>query len=333
MRETFNRLLGRLTPANGPLLALPAPAGQQGQIASALKQFEFARHGDKCRTLPFLNVAGDTEWFSGQQDPVTGQWAIRKNVELPNIVGQSAGVGDASLKIKTLKDGLNFFDAINELSVYERGQLARGIIPAEDAASLGESHFTAFAEREGLVFDTDGVPHPTLNGEIVTDGTFTKAAIERARGFSRKHSLYFAQGGNEILSKLITPTIKADSVFTEALKKSADLSRLKILIGHVEDMATLLECLFEKELFVDRKINVLRLTRSDLRGPLDYPSSKGDHSKDHKALKAVIAVMDRAGGREIRHVFDTLASGAKNALNQLPLDQYIVIPNNNRMFL
>ncbi|MGZ9097655.1 MAG: hypothetical protein ACXW30_05100 [Micavibrio sp.] len=322
MKETFNRLLGRQTPTNGHLFALPTPAGQSGQIASALTQFEFARHGDKCRTLPFLNVTGDTEWFSGQQDPVTGQWAIRKNVELPNIAGQAADIGEASLKIKTLKDGLSFFDAISELSVYERSQLARGVIAAEDAASLGESHFTAFAEREGIVFDTDGAPHPTLNGEIVTDGTFTKAAVERASSYSRKHSPYFTQGGNDILSKLIAPTIKADSVFTEALKKSADFSRLQLLINDVEDMATLIKCLFEKKLFVDQKTNALEEKKDNIKQIFEYSTSYGHHSKDHKGLKTVVGVMDRTGKKDSQAAFKTLILRAQTNIQELSLEQY-----------
>ncbi|MGZ9097899.1 MAG: hypothetical protein ACXW30_06350 [Micavibrio sp.] len=188
MRQAFNRLLSYVTPRHRAS-GLPALCDADSRVTAALKRVSTAYYGDRCRTVSFLDASGNTEWHGGQQDPESKTWTITKCSELQNISGSAAAIGEAVTKVKTLSRGLSFFEAVAELSLYERGQIALHYVPACNVESLPDhAHYVRFAEREGIIFDVDGVPHPTLNGEVVTDGAFAKTAIERAITFRRSNN-------------------------------------------------------------------------------------------------------------------------------------------------
>lgn len=293
MKDLFNRLMRR-TKGTADMLALPAPssAAQSGQLQSALKQLSVARHGDRCQTLSFTTSLGAIEWRTGQQDPFTGEWVIRKHTEEPNLSSSTAAVGEPTIKTMTLHEGLNFFQAVTILSEYERGQLALTVLPVNEASELGDNHVVAFAEREGIAFDTNGVPHPTLNGEVVTDGSFTKSALERARAFSRVQSAFFKAGNNDVLSQLLSSAPRAETLFDDVMNKSEAYSTLKKFLTTIEDIETLtLSALEKKPLKDTRQDFILDVNRDRFHEPLEYPSTHGREMNDAKATQNIFRIM------------------------------------------
>src|SRR5690606_20422231 len=76
-----------------------------------------------------------------------------------------------------IQSNLTYFQAIDSLAQYEAGQeaaidLGYVRLPGTETAD-GVPYFRDLAERDGLVFDlNDQLPHPTVEGQIVTSGTF-----------------------------------------------------------------------------------------------------------------------------------------------------------------
>lgn len=153
--------------ADTGVVASPAPASE----------FQVAKFGTACISHAFLTVQDHVEWRAGFQGD-DGRWTIKKMTEMPNISGAATPVGERVQKTTTLQSGLGFFDAIQSLAVYEQGQLALGLLPVDRD---GPDHYQVFAQREGLIFDVDGLPHPTAQGAVVGDGAFTTHALDRAR--------------------------------------------------------------------------------------------------------------------------------------------------------
>lgn len=149
------------------MVASPAPASE----------FQVAKFGTACISHAFLTVQDHVEWRAGFQGD-DGRWTIKKMTEMPNISGAATPVGERVQKTTTLQSGLGFFDAIQSLATYEQGQLALGLLPVDRD---GPDHYQVFAEREGLIFDVDGLPYPTAQGAVVGDGAFTTHALDRAR--------------------------------------------------------------------------------------------------------------------------------------------------------
>ncbi|WP_435641967.1 hypothetical protein [Micavibrio aeruginosavorus] len=289
------------------MLALPSPAQSRGQLQSALKQLATANHGDRCQTLSFQTSLGAVEWRTGQQDPFTGEWVIRKHTEEPNLSGSAASVGEPTIKTMTLHEGLSFFQAVTILSEYERGQLAMTVLPVNEASELGDNHVVAFAEREGIAFDTNGVPHPTLNGEVVTDGSFTKSALERARAFSRTQSAFFKAGNNDVLSQLLSSAPRAETLFDDVMNKSEAYSTLKKFLTAVEDIETLTISALEKTPLKDTEKNfILDVRRDKFEEPIKYPASQGHKVSDTKATTNIIRIMNDQNQYTPRAALDKL---------------------------
>lgn len=317
----IKNLRNRFSSASKGSLALTARSGtdSQAQIHSALAQFASARHGKRCQTRSFALITGDTEWHSGQQDPLSGTWNIRKNIECENVSGAAARVGEPSIKTKTLQVNISFYDAIEALSLYERGQLANGMIALNESEDIGAEHYIAFAENEGIVFDTDGEPHPTLDGEIITDGTFTKAAVERAKAYSKKHSARYAPGGADgILPLLIKPSALIGS-YTETMEKTADLSSLIQLQETLETLSALMTSTFIHAPMKDKTLNLLTLNTTTLYEPVDYPDTDKHKTDNYKLLHSIVLTMKSVGAFNLQDAFEKIierAHGHANALDQ-----------------
>ncbi len=320
--DILKKLRSRFSFASSGLPALSGPTQgiTQEHLNTALSQFASARHGKRCRTRSFTLIAGDIEWHSGQQDPLSGTWNIRKNVECENITGPAARVGEPSIKTKTLHVNVSFYQAIEILSLYERGQLANGIIAMNEAEDIGAEHYITFAEKEGIVFDTDGEPHPTLDGEIITDGTFTKAAVERAMAYSKKSSARYAPGGEDgILPLLIKPQELVGS-YAQAMEKTADLSALMQLQTTLEKLSQLMTASFIDFPLKDRTLNLLTLDRSTLFEPFDYNDLARHKSDNFKALTCIVLTMKTLSALNLDESFDKLFHHARD--QAMALDRY-----------
>ncbi len=325
MKALFNKLIGRTTDS-ATALALPAlsSTAQQAQLQTALEQFTVANHGDRCQTLSFQTSLGAIEWRSAQQYPFTGEWIIRKHTEEPNIAGSAAAVGEPTIKTMTLHNGLKFFQAIAILSEYERGQLAMPAIPTNDADDLGRKHFVAFAEREGIAFDINGVPHPTLDGEVISDGSFTKSALERARAYSRYQSAFFKAGSNDVLSQILSSAPRAETLFEEALDKSEASATLKKFLRTIEDIGILASATLEKTPLKDTDGRfILDVLMGDIEYPIKYPHSNGDELQDKDAAESILQVLKNKKCNSLTHLREIL-----NDLHNDASDYAKILDNN-----
>lgn len=131
-------------------------------------QFREAVYGRFFRTISFvIDEAGPqkTEWLEAVRVAGQGWQVVRKTTApMESVVYQEPG-----------PKGLSFFEAAEHLSKYEIDRHFHAHShPADEneAATLGECHVRAFAEREGLAFDDQGLPHATAQGYIVSAGFF-----------------------------------------------------------------------------------------------------------------------------------------------------------------
>ena len=155
---------------------------------SLTRYFEDANHGHGFRTISFHHHTDDAKnyifWRKASRNPETRLWAVYDIKEERDAASKSS-VPAYTETSKKIKDNLTFFDAAYNLAQYETSQRALGYLAASISSiqdiQLAEKHVKAFAEREGLVFDSRGLPHPTINGEIVTEGTFPKGAHDKAQ--------------------------------------------------------------------------------------------------------------------------------------------------------
>ena len=238
--------------------------GASNPFTSATPQM--ARFGSVCSTRAFFNVQGHVEWYTGQQGP-DHNWTMRKITEMPNVSGAAVPVGEMVRQTNVVMNGVAFFDAIKILANYELGQLALGTLPAdpdEQTPRSGQMHYTDFAEREGIVFDTSGAPYPTLNGEVVGDGVFSIAALDRARAVQMKQSSFAQQGGNDFLGALISPAKDRSDQFSATIQNVMNGSRLTDIIKRVEDIDALIECGFFTKIYLAEDKNMMSVTAPDL---------------------------------------------------------------------
>ncbi len=156
--------------------------------------FKHAVYGDFCRTRSLVNTLEKTgdhkEWMETYYWPGQG-WCLKKmeygihHTDSKNKTPTFA----PSIKQTPLyeKDKLNFFEAIEKLALYETQQ-PDFMEPAQDneIQELDKNHFKSFAEREGIAFDTTGMPQATINGHVPGKGNFQPEAFEKAKDAHRR---------------------------------------------------------------------------------------------------------------------------------------------------
>jgi hypothetical protein len=264
MKRLLKGIFGRS--ATAP--ALLPPGSGAGPVAASNVSVEpqTAKFGTSCTSHAFLTVQDHIEWYAGHQGE-DGTWSIRKVTEMPNVSGRAVPVGEPVHKTTTQQTGLSFFEAIKILAAYEQGQLALHVVPVDlDDAVIksGQMHYTPFAEREGIVFDTSGTPYPTVNGEVVGDGIFTKAALDRVRAVQAQNSAYFLQGSNNFIDALINPLKDSSDNFDRAIKNRLNVSHLKDVIIRVEQLAMLIDYGFFTPVYLRSTPNMMILHRRSL---------------------------------------------------------------------
>lgn len=275
MKDSLKSLFCRVT--GGLLFAPDAPdfPALTAPVA-AIAVPDRAKFGNLCSTRAFFTIQDHVEWQTGHQG-ADGLWSLRKITEMPNMSGAAAAIGDMVQKTNTIKTGLGFFDAITALAVYEQGQLALNVLPADtDTKNMRNAlaHYTAFAEREGIVFDTSGTPHPTLNGEVMGDGIFTKAALERARAVQAAQSSFALQGGNDFLGALIQPANDNADQFAATIQNTLNGSYLADIIERVERIDSLVEYGFFTKIYLTEAVKIIVDEINDSIDKLSMPQAQ-----------------------------------------------------------
>lgn len=163
------------------LLAAPEAAPYDHALRARFSQ---AAYGAFFRTRAYkppvlAEIDSDTDrvWREATYVPDFG-WLLRN---VYRYRGPDGAVWDKSARINPDR-GVDFFEAVKSLSIFENTTDSHSGVEAEpdEVKQLGHTHLRAFAEREGLVFDVNGVPHVTANGFIVTDGVFPSDTQARA---------------------------------------------------------------------------------------------------------------------------------------------------------
>lgn len=94
------------------------------------------------------------------------------------VVKKEEGLADPShVSQLVFAQNLTFFDAIHQLAQFETTREQSGVCPLDPVPA---NHYRKAAEAGGLVFDVNGMPHPTDLGLIVGNAVFPKDAYDKA---------------------------------------------------------------------------------------------------------------------------------------------------------
>lgn len=222
---------------------LPVPQAQQGDALKAA--FARAVFGTKCRTLSFRHPEMDKgrASFCKAMEMPDGTWSVFEHKE------ELAANETALVRPRKLAQGLAFFAAIEKLYEFENGQKQIGFV------SCGPNpekipHFQAFAEREGIIFDINDKPHPTHEGEVVTEGVFTQEALDRARAFYRHQPEELARISHENAAVFTAPAgadgpAQLDKILASQKNVAALRAFINELDKHIAELELLLKNNFE----------------------------------------------------------------------------------------
>lgn len=145
---------------------------------SLLENFNAVASAARCRT---------NRYVSDPERLCTVEW-----LEAVNILGhgwviihkQMNGDDIEHIEQHIQAKDVSFFEAIYIMSMYEAGKsnLAHPSIEFTNAAFkfIDSEHYISIAEKSGIVFDAQGRPHPTIDGQIVGDATFPNEAYVSA---------------------------------------------------------------------------------------------------------------------------------------------------------
>lgn len=103
-----------------------------------------------------------------------GKWVVlkkEKSAAEPDTVGQ----------IVVSRD-LGFFAAMHALAQFETSRRTDGVPEVETPP---HTHYKDVAIRMGLAFDVNGMPHPTIGGQIVGDSFFPDDVYTRAEDYAK----------------------------------------------------------------------------------------------------------------------------------------------------
>lgn len=140
-----------------------------------------ARYGKYCRTrtLHEDDMLGDI-YLEGHQ-LADGKWIVNRVTAVEIEDKDNPGQTETARDVRRIAMNIGMLHAIAQLSGFEHGQPNPNVaFVGETAEELGNTHFMAFAEREGFVFDINKRPHDTIDGQAVDSGRFRDADLDRA---------------------------------------------------------------------------------------------------------------------------------------------------------
>jgi len=139
-----------------------------------------ARLSRYCRTreIQETKILGKTYWEAHLQE--NKLWCFNRVDILADVL---EGERVELRKVKTLSEGLTFFEVIQKLATYELNQpnpLAKMVGKNRD--ELAEQHYIYAAEQEGwIIFNHRGQPKFAPNGHVQDQGTYIESHIKRAK--------------------------------------------------------------------------------------------------------------------------------------------------------
>jgi hypothetical protein len=164
--------------------ALEAP--KETEFDRLKKNFEKSSSNIKiCYTTRFhaKNDPHCHEWLKAVLNEENSKWVIYKLKQSPNAHSSYLEMGAPMIEQKVEKEKLGFFDMIEHLSRYESEQPELMSLECNERRDqikkMGKNYFRKLAEQQGLVFDIHGLPCPTKNGLIITEGKFPAGTEKR----------------------------------------------------------------------------------------------------------------------------------------------------------
>lgn len=202
------------------------------------------KYGTLCRSCMIRQDDRlDPEYLVAWQDTDTAsKWHVKRiaviNLEDEDIVS-----------VRDTRKNLSFLQAITELSAFENGiTTLPGETVGETAEELGDAHYRAFAEREGVSFDTDHVPHLPARDGVPPNGRFRQSDLDRT-----------------------AQAVKAAKDAPRVNHDNGVLSELFNLMAHKGNFTKMMQALDEMELH-DTMVNMARNFQSDLRQLISDPT-------------------------------------------------------------
>lgn len=247
--------LGRTANDNAqtvPQLPAPdvsAPADEKSLRERLLQDFTRAHYGAVCRTLAFPGVVDGTSVYyrAVAADTIFSQWVIQRVTESSvQMETNTLPVQTDNAKFDVVKTGLDFFHAIEYLARTEMLQDAPSIGPTRDDLKLG--HYESFAKLHLIGFDLKGMPQPTMNGQIVTGGSYSKAMMDDLQK-SLQDTDTKAVLAQKAWEGALANTGKPETLYKETLAQAQDLKGLSIVADVSKLWIDVLNRIFMKDNF------------------------------------------------------------------------------------
>lgn len=271
-----------------------------------VKLFDDAFQGTYFRTLSFFNP--DREGLRTRCEAIYTGRERRWQVAEVKEQDKNLDSGTSAERRTIIEDNLTFFSAVTKVAAYECNQADLGFLPAETPSieTLGQTHYRSFAEREGIIFDTSGVPHPTLHGEIVTNGDFTAEALKRARAYKRTERNPLADF-EDILTGLMQvnggQAEDMSSLFNSMFSKIKQRAQLRDIVAILKDMLTVMDCCFEKAILEEKKVEngfIFARKKIDITQK-SYYDIKECRTDDEEARSLLLDTMAKDRAKARRH--------------------------------
>ena len=138
--------------------------------------------------------------------------------------------------------------------------------------SYGAEYYVNLGMMEGLVFDVHGKPHPTLHGQIATEGKFPAGAIEKMHTWHAKPKPQPRQHGLSYIFLKSTKHVDNLDQFIGAREETAKWETLKDALSKVTDRA------FSYTIAAGYEADALK------RYQQNYDTAKSDLTKARRAL-------------------------------------------------
>ena len=257
----------------------------------AEKLFENAVYGDKFFTATYAisdSVPKISTYRRAQYTDAEKRWQI-----FEFTVQETSISGKRQVTSKFVTSNLTLIKAVTNLAKFEKALIESGeTLDGPAPAAMGMDHYQAFAEREGIIFDEDGLPHPTLNGEIVTNGKFSPEAMQRARAF-RCYPQIKIMPGDILAGMMGNPLPKADmsTRYAEIFKKLNDRAKLQDALDALANIVTVMDICFNRRFWSDENQNILDLRSKNLEEPFKYPSIDGHKLSNRTVAKNLYELM------------------------------------------
>lgn len=211
-----------------PAPDVSAPADEKSLRERLLQDFTRAHYGAVCRTLAFPGVVDGTSVYyrAVAADTIFSQWVIQRVTESSvQMETNTLPVQTDNAKFDVVKTGLDFFHAIEYLAHTEMLQDSPSIGPTRDDLKLG--HYESFAKLHLIGFDLKGMPQPTMNGQIVTGGSYSKAMMDDLQK-SLQDTDTKAVLAQKAWEGALANTGKPDDLYNETLVRAQDLKDVAV---------------------------------------------------------------------------------------------------------